>query len=426
MKNLIIKILPAYFLIIFKKIYYFKYTFNKINSKINYDKLTARYLYNKEIKKFDIVFYDTIFPNLISGFRYAEFNALLNAFDKSKLIVNPSDYQYLSQTVEIHKADLKLLKDTHPISAAKTFVGTVDHIKNTKFFYCIFLNNIYDSLPFLEKNRINFIFTLYPGGGFDIKKELPLKKLKAVLSSEFFKGVIVTQQFTEDFIMKNYNCPKEKILNVFGCIVPQNSMNTIRTRYYKKDSCMNISFCAAKYTEIGADKGYDIFIETAKILISKGHDVHFNVIGGYDENVISISGLEKYFTFHGYKKYEELQAIFLEQDLILSPNRPFVFDVGSFDGFPLGAVVEAVLNGAVPIVTDELHQNTIFEEDEIMIVKPDAEEIATKIERFFDDPDYLTLISQKSQTKFREIYSEKYQLEKRVEFIKMKINDTSN
>ncbi|KUJ51509.1 glycosyltransferase [Chryseobacterium sp. JAH] len=421
LKKSILNVLSPSLIKKLKAVYYFRYTFNRINNSIDYNKLTFRYFYYTELKTFDLLIYDSIFPNLISGFRFAEFNALLNEFDNSKIIVNPLDYPFLNQDVRTHQLDIDNLKNTHPKSHKKTFVGTVKNIKNAKLFYCIFLNNIYDSLPFLEKNKINFIFTLYPGGGFDVKQELALKKLKAVLNSKFFKGVIVTQQFTKDFIMKNYNCPEDKILNVFGCIVPQNSIDTTRVRHYSKEMCLQVCFCAAKYTEIGADKGYDIFIDTAKILVSKGYNIHFNVIGGYDENVIDITGFDKAFTFHGYKKYEELQSIFLEQDIIISPNRPFVLDVGSFDGFPLGAVVEAVLNGAVPIVTDELKQNSIFKDDEIIIVKPDAAEIVEKVEQLLLNPELLHLFSKNAQRKFREIYKESYQLDKRIDFIKKHI-----
>lgn len=425
-KKLIISKLPPALIPKLKSIYYFRYTFNKFITGINFQRLKPMEIYNREIKHFDLLIYDTVFPNLISGFRFAEFNALLDIFKNVKIIVNPTDYKHLNQKVETHKTDIELLKKTHPASYKKTFVGTVQDIKNTKFFYCIFLNNIYDSLQYLEKNKINFVFTLYPGGGFDTKDEVALKKLKAVLSSKYFKGVIVTQQFTEDFIVKNYNCPKDKILNIFGCIIPQNSIDVARSRRYNSSMTLHVCFCAAKYTEIGADKGYDIFIETAKILASKGHNIHFNVIGGYDSKVISVEGYEKFFTFHGYKKYEELQPIFLEQDIILSPNRPFILNAGSFDGFPLGAVVEAVLNGAVPIVTDELKQNTLFSKNEIIIVKPDAEEIVMKIEELISKPELLNLISENAQKKFREIYSDSYQLDKRIDFIKKHVYDTSN
>lgn len=425
-KNLLISILPVSLISKLKSMYYFKYTFNKYIKKINYERLSPRQIYNREIKSFDLLIYDTAFPNPVSGFRFAEFNALLQAFKNVKIIVNPTDYPPINQRSEIHKADITNLKTTHHISYQKTFAGTVQNIKNAKLFYCIFLNNMYDSLPYVEQKKINFIFTLYPGGGFDTKDEIALNKLKAVLSSKYFKGVIVTQQFTQDFIVNRYNCPENKILNIFGCLVPQNSINSTRLRRFNNSMTLNVCFCAAKYTEIGADKGYDIFIEVAKILASNGHNIRFNVVGNYDSEVIDIEGFEKFFSFHGLKKYEELQPIFLEQDIILSPNRPFILNKGSFDGFPLGTVVEAVFNGAVPIVTDQLKQNTVFNEDEVIIVKPDAKEIVLKIEELISNPELLNLISKKAQKRFREIYCNDYQLYKRIDFIKKHVYDTRN
>lgn len=425
-KKLFISLLPKSLISKLKSVYYFRYTFNKYAKRINYDRWRPREFYYREIKNFDLLIYDTSFPNSISGFRFAEFNALLKEFKNIKIIVNPTDYPQFNQKAETHKTDILHLKKTNPVSYRKTFAGTVKDIKNTKLFYCIFLNNMYDSLPYVEKNKINFIFTLYPGGGFDTKDEMALKKLKTVLSSKYFRGVIVTQQFTQDFIVKEYHCPEDKILNIFGCLVPQNSISTGRSRSFNNRMTLNVCFCAARYTKIGADKGYDIFVETAKILASKGYNIHFNVIGGYDSKVISIEGFEKFFTFHGLKKFEELQPIFQEQDIILSPNRPFILNVGSFDGFPLGAVVEAVLNGATPILTDELKQNIVFNQDEVIIVRPDAEEIVAKIENLIHDPELLNFISEKSQKKFREIYSDDYQLEKRIDFIKKHLYDTRN
>lgn len=424
-KRLLISILPASSISKLKSVYHFRYTLNKHFKTIDYERLKPKQIYNREIKHFDLLIYDTAFPNTISGFRFAEFNALLKAFANVKVIVDPTDYPQ-PEAKEAHKRDIIILKKTHPISYRKTFAGSVHDIKNTKLFYCIFLNNIYDSLPYVEKNKINFVFTLYPGGGFDTKDEGALKKLKAVLSSEYFKGVIVTQQFTEDFIIKKYSCPKDKILNIFGCLVPQYSINTTRSRRFNNSMTLQVCFCAAKYTAIGADKGYDIFIETAKILASKGHNIHFNVVGGFNSQVISVEGFEEFFTFHGLKKFEELKPIFLEQDIILSPNRPFILSIGSFDGFPLGTVVEAALNGAVPVVTDELKQNIAFGQDEAIIVRPDAEEIAAKIEQLMNNPESLNLISENAQKKFTEIYCDAYQLDKRIDFIKKHLYDTRN
>lgn len=222
-------------------------------------------------KKVDLLIYDTIFPNPVSGFRMAEFISILSHYKKSKIIVEPRDYQVLNHPKSQHIEDLEYLKENHPLVYQKTVVDSFKNIVNTrsKLFYCVFLNIVHDCLPYIEKSKKNFIFTLYPGGGFNVKDENALEKLRKVLHSPYFKGVIVTQEFTRTFLIEKYNCPKNKIHYIFGGIIPQNSINIQRKRIYKKENILNICFCAAKYMENGLDKGYDIFIDAAKILLDR-------------------------------------------------------------------------------------------------------------------------------------------------------------
>ncbi|CEJ68316.1 hypothetical protein BN1195_00598 [Chryseobacterium oranimense G311] len=49
-----------------------------------------------------------------------------------------------------------------------------------------------------------------------------------------------------------------------------------------------------------------------------------------------------------------------------------------------------------------------------------------KIEELISKPELLNLISENAQKKFREIYSDSYQLDKRIDFIKKHVYDTSN
>ena len=53
----------------------------------------------KFFKKKDIVIYDTIYPNPISGFRLEEFTAYLKYYDNSYLYVNPTDYIVINQKI---------------------------------------------------------------------------------------------------------------------------------------------------------------------------------------------------------------------------------------------------------------------------------------------------------------------------------------
>jgi len=73
-------------------------------------------------------------------------------------------------------------------------------------------------LPALEKNKIPFVFTLYPGGGFGFEEESSDAKLKKVLSSKYFKKVIVTQRATYEYLVRKNFCSKEKISFIFGLL----------------------------------------------------------------------------------------------------------------------------------------------------------------------------------------------------------------
>lgn len=381
----------------------------------------------KLIKKKDIVIYDTIYPNPISGFRLEEFTAYLEYYKNSSIFVNPKDYEVINQNKSKHKLDLNELKSKNRILHKKIETISKLSFPKSKLFYCVFLNNIYECLPHIRKNKVNFLFTLYPGGGFDIKSEDSKRKIKEVISSEFFKGVIVTQNFTKQFLIDEIKCNPEKIFFIFGGIVPQYSISSIRKRKIESNSeTINICFAAAKYTKEGKDKGFDIFVDTALELIKKNYNVHFHIIGGFNESDVDLKNLQDKFTFYGYIDYSSLKNIFLEQDIILSPNRPFVLNEGAFDGFPLGTVIEAALNGVVPIVTDELKQNSIFDIEEIIITKPTKKNFVAEIEILINDLKKLHLISKKTQLKFKEIYSNNNQLTQRINILNKFINDTSN
>jgi len=105
-------------------------------------------------------------------------------------------------------------------------------------------------------------------------------------------------------------------------------------------------------------------------------------------------------------------------DVILSPNKPFLYGKGAFDGFPLGTVIEAVLNGVVAIVTDNLNQNTVFENGkEIIIANDDVVSFEREVINLIENPEKLCEISRNGRNKFLEIYSNEYQMNPRIELL---------
>ena len=337
----------------------------------------------KGFKKHDIIIFDDIFPNPLSGFRLEEFTQILSHFKNAKILTTGAAYRYVNADLKQYLLDIEQFKKSNSQLKNQIFrkVNLVNI--NTSIFYCVFINNIFDNLVWLEKYKIPFIFTLYPGGGFQFDNEECDFKLKKVLQSPQFRKVIVTQKFTADYLLKKDFCDSEKMQFIYGGVVPQISRGKSlvnKKTYLKNKQTLDIAFCAAKYMPKGLDKGYDVFIESAHLLNQKFDYIRFHIIGGFDENDIDISSLKSNIKFYGYQNFENLTAIFQEIDIIISPNKPFFLDKGAFDGFPLGTVVEAVLNGVVAMVTDQLNQNEAFEDQkEIVIIESDAIKIEKEI-----------------------------------------------
>lgn len=379
----------------------------------------------KSSNKNDLLLFDNIYPHPMSGFRIEEFTVLLSEFPKSKIILFPSAYQYVNTPVSEHKQhiDILIAKNHSLLNKLRIKRGFINI--NTKLFYCVFLNNIYNNLHWLEKHQIPFIFTLYPGGGFQINNEIIDKKLKIVLRSTMFRKVIVNQEFTKDYLINKNFCKHDDIEFIFGCVVPQISLKNDLTKkksYLINKDTFDICFSAVKYTTKGEDKGYDVFIDFAHQIASEYDFVKFHVIGGFTENEIDISLIKEKIQFYGYKEFQDLGAIYKNMDVIVSPNKPFVLSNGAFDGFPLGTVIEACFNGVVPLITDELKQNNIFiKNEDLIIIESNSASIKNEISSLIECPEKLYFISKRAREKFIKVYSNNMQMEPRIQLLMKEI-----
>ena len=381
----------------------------------------------KGLKKVDILIWDDIFPHPISGFRYEEFKEILSEFRNSKIIVHPKSYHLVGSNKSEH---VNHVKDLY--RKKNSLVGRISQLKrfnniNAKLFYCVFLNNIITNLSWLESHKTPFIFTLYPGGGFQVNSESVDEKLTTVFNSPMFRKVIVTQKFTRDYLIEKSLCIPKDIELIFGCVVPQNSINNnIEEKpFYKKGKdTFDIVFCAAKYTSQGQDKGYDTFIDFAKSISTKYDFVRFHVIGGFDKSVIDVTIIEDLIKFYGYINFDNLSKIYRQMDVIISPNKPFILRPGAFDGFPLGTVVEAALNGVVPVISDALNENNYFEDgEEILIIENTSDSIQENIELLINNPKLIVELAKNSKAKFSHIYNNNFQVEKRLRILAKEFNN---
>lgn len=384
--------------------------------------------YYKGVKKPELIIYDNIYPHPISGFRLEEFTCLLTEFKNSKILLNSGAYQFLDTDEKLHKVHIRQLLNKHPhLHHRISFTHGFTNI-NTKLFYCVFLTHIHLFLEILEKYRIPFVFTLYPGADFELNDENCDAKLQKVLSSKMFRKVIVTQKITRDYLLQKNFCAPEKIVYIFGCVVPQQSLKKdITSRLYFKNGkdTLDLCFCAAKYMPQGLDKGYDVFIKLAKELNTNYDFVRFHVVGGFGKDAMDASVLGDRITFYGYQNFEQLEHIFTKMDILISPNRPFILRKGSFDGFPLGTAIEAALNGTMVMIADELKQNEFFEDQkDLIIIKSNVSTIKSEIEKLILNPGRIKEIAQAGKLKFQTVYSNQSQMNPRVEVIQNCINQS--
>lgn len=284
--------------------------------------------------------------------------------------------------------------------------------------YLYFLVNTYVMLPYLNKNKIPFVFTLYPGGGFGLNNENTNIMLREIMNSPYFRGVIVTQHVIKDYLIDNNFCTPDKIHFEFGGFSQFSDKDMKTKKYYKEDKdTIDICFVAFKYSQYGKDKGYDIFIDAARQLVERYNFLRFHVVGNFNEHDYDISGLEENIVFYGLQTPDFLRDLYTKMDICVSLSRQNSLLDGGFDGFPLG--FESMFFQTVLITTDELNNNqsTYKDAQELVIVKPDVNDLICKIESLIQNPSLLYKIGQAGFEKTNKIMNPKRRSKNIIEFL---------
>jgi len=390
---------------------------SEYNKFLNYDYDREYINYQRRIKAvfpeefykdpLDIAIIDDVFPHPLSAFRFEEFNSYLNIFKNSKCFTNGMTLHLLGNE-SIHEL-IANYKRKFPNRSQQIELFEFDTIIYAKLIYVIFLNNAYTHIDYIETLKIPFVFTLYPGGMFNLNNETSDMMLERVMSSPFFRKVIVTQKITLDYLIEKKFCTPDQIEFIYGGVVPINLVESesINKKHFgiDKDN-LDICFVAAKYTSKGIDKGYDVFIDVAKKLSKKYNNIHFHVVGGFNEKDIDVKEINDRITFYGYKPTDWFDTFYQDKDIILSPNIPFKIISGSFDGFPTGSCVDAGLRKSAIFCTDELNLNSQFiNNEDIVIIPHKSNQIVNIIEDYYRDPNKLKVVSENGYAKMKNIFS---------------------
>lgn len=298
--------------------------------------------------------------------------------------------------------------------------------KNNKYSfnlaYTYFLSETYTLLPFLEKHEIPFVFLLNPGGGFGIDNISSDNMLREIFASKCFRKVIVNQKFSENYLLSKNLCDKNDIVYDPTGSTQFYLKDVKDKKFYKKDKqTFDICFVATKYTPLGVDKGYDLFISAAKELAKYSHDIRFHVVGGFNENDIDISDIKDKIKFYGFMLPDALPDFYSRMDIYMSPDRPNKLYDGNFHGFPLS--VGAMYCGVCGFNADDLNINYEFKNDEIVIIKTEVNDIVEKVKYYYSHLEDLYKISKNGQQKSQDLFDIDKHIDNRIKLFKQIIKE---
>lgn len=365
---------------------------------------------------------DDFFPNVLTAFRVAEYNTLMDRFPNAVV------RSWSGRFREIHSQYAML----YPEHAKRVAPCTEYSFARVDFVYTNFLNNAVHLLT-LGVLRCPFAFVLYPGGGFGLDDSESDAKLRFVLASEMLRAVVVTTSVTEAYLrdrMRQWDCDTAiEIVRVDGVVVASDSfLPEVGVRPYwcldgsEWRDVLNICFAANKYMPRLEHKGYQEFVFAARAAARRYPFVRLHVVGGADASDGDFEECESRVTFHGAFETSALRDFFHHMDVIVSPSLVGKDHTGQFDGFPTGTCVEAALCGVAMVVTNPLSiEEPYSQADAVKIVEPTAEAVTAGLFALIDsamtDHAFLRGFAQRGREVSRERYNLDTQMQPRIDML---------
>ncbi|MEK6263536.1 MAG: glycosyltransferase, partial [Clostridium sp.] len=402
---------------------FLNYTYDEQFTEIR--KLCALKHGNRYLESYDLVIIDDVFPHPVSGFRYQEFLSYFEHIKSIKVLARGTSVHLLGKKT-ISELIIDFKRKYPEIGGKLEKFSTFDNI-DCKLLYFVFLQNAATFVYMAEARGIPFMFSLYPGGGFGIGNDSSDESLKRVLGSPCFRKVIVTQQATYNYLIDKNFCKPEQIEYIFGVVTPLDKFERVgyvNKKHYGIDKKnLDICFVAHKYTSYGQDKGYDVFVEVAKQFVKMHSNIHFHVVGNFDEKTIDVFEIKDKITFYGIQSPNWFDEFYKDKDIILSPNIPGMIFTGSFDGFPTASCIDAGLRKTAIFCTDPLDlNNSHFKDNEqIVIINSTALKIIDKIDYYYNNPEDLKEICENGYRAIKDLYSFDNQITPRIRSLEANI-----
>lgn len=373
---------------------------------------------------------DTAFPSPISPFRYGEFAGYMQRFPQCvartrfdhNLFRFGTGLEFPDQVAHFTKEH-----GIHPDRVGYLLQHTDLHCK---LAYTVFVNQADQFFTQMDVPARKLAFTLYPGGGFELGGARSDAMLRRLFENPRMERVVTTQRTSYEYLIERGFCKEDRIKHIYGGLVPT-AMNPpvvdfeARSRQ-RSERPLQVCFVAHRYTSTGAEKGYDILVDVMKAL---AHDdnVHFHIVGGYDASVLDLGDV-RHVTFHGPQPATFFPAFYAQMDIILSPNAALSAlnqsGVGSFDGFPTGAVLEAGLHGVAMFMSDVLGMNQHIDGspifipgEDVVIIDRQVEQIVEAIRHHISAPEALQKMAEKGRQRLLQHFARDAQMQPRFELM---------
>lgn len=394
--------------------------FEKFNQILK-NKLNDNYQFIQKGESFDITIIDDVFPYIKSPWRNSEFIEIAKYYKLKVYCDVPQNNKYIPDKLSFSEMSkqFNLLYPNHNIDYTELKLFSP---LNTKLVYLQFYNYLSRYYKHIKKNECKYVLKIYPGGGFEINNSKKDAFLKEVSANPNCRGIAVNLKSIYNYLLNNNLVAENKLTLLLGGIqdIDFNKLTllTNEKKYFKLNKeTFDIAFAANKYFPLGVDKGFDIFIETAKILVQKYPFMKFHVVGHFNPNDLPYKELLKYFTFYGFRESSFFYSFYQNIDVFISPNRQFIENPGQIDGFPLGTSLEPAINKVVLLLTDYLNDNSFLKDKEdYFCINDGILKIINVIDQLIENPLLLIQVGNNGKLKYLEFLNYKINVQKHLEF----------
>lgn len=363
-----------------------------------------------------LVVLDDFFPNLLTGFRIAEFNAYLAHWPDLAILTTQPHFEACHAQYAAR----------FPQWAARVRPFDERALAGAALAYLNFLNNAVQFLPALQARELPFVLTLYPGGGFGIDAPDSDGKLRRVLASPLLRALVVTApavaRYVGEFAQREaLRLPR--VTEIPGVVVDPAYFDVpARVHFGAGKGEPDVCFVAEKYMERGVNKGYPEFVAAAQIVAAADPTVRFHVVGSFSPADVDLGPLNSRVRFCGTLPTAELRQFLLTMDAIVAPSRPFTLHAGNFDGFPTGACIEAAACGVAVLAADPLAQNRFFVDGRSIVLIDDvADHIAAALLTLLRAPERLRGIALAGRAVVRQHYAPERQIGSRIGLLEQQL-----